>query len=76
LEDVPVLGNLAEGDAFDDHLEDNSLSGGIRGDVEMRILRVGDEVEVFRNDVLAFIHDDDMKVDVFAVCTPSGLEEV
>jgi len=76
VEDVPVLGNLAEGDAFDDHLEDNSLSEGVTGDVEMRILRVDDEVGVFRNDVIAFVHDDDMKVDVFAVCTPSGLEEV
>jgi hypothetical protein len=51
---VPVLGNLAQGDIFEDHPEDDSLLEVVTGHVEKGILRVYDEVEGSRNDVLAF----------------------
>jgi hypothetical protein len=49
---VPVLDNLTQGDIFEDHPEDDSLLEVVAGHVEKGILRVDDEVEGSRNDVL------------------------
>ena len=51
---VPFLGNLAQGDIFEDHPEDDSLLGVVTEHVEKGILRADDEVEGSGNDVLAF----------------------
>jgi hypothetical protein len=52
---VPVLGNLTQGDIFEDHPEDDSLLEGVTRDMLRRgssVLRVDDEIEGSRNDVL------------------------
>ena len=85
LEVVLVLGDLAEevhsllDNVFADDLEDLVLLEGFTGDVKREILGVDDtldEVEVFGNDVLTVVHDEDstnVKLDVVALL---GLEEV
>ena len=86
LEVVLVLGNLADevhsllGNVLADDLEDLVLLEGFTGDVKREILGVDDtldEVEVFGNDVLAVVHDEDstnVKLDVVALLL--GLEEI
>ena len=76
---VLVLGNLSEEvhalleDILADNLEDLVLLKRLTGDVEGEILGVDntlDEVEVFGDDVLAIIHDEDtanVKLDVVAL---------
>jgi hypothetical protein len=85
LEVVLVLGNLADevhsllDNVLADDLEDLVLLEGFTGDVKREILGVNDtldEVEVFGNDVLTVVHDEDstnVKLDVVALL---GLEEV
>jgi hypothetical protein len=86
LEVVLVLGDLGEkihgllDEVFADNLKDLVLLQSFTGDVEREILRVDntlDEVEVFRDDVLAVVHDEDaanVELDVIALLL--CLEEV
>jgi hypothetical protein len=86
FEVVLVLSDLGEkihgllDDVFADNLKDLVLLQSFTGDVEGEILRVDDtldEVEVFRDDVLAVIHDEDaanVELDVIALLL--CLEEV
>lgn len=83
---VLVLGDLAEHvHAFLDNVLTNDLENlvlleSLTGDVKREILRVDDtldEVEVFRDDVLAVVHDEDaadIELDVVALLL--GLEEI
>ena len=86
LEVVLVLSDLGEhvhallDDVLADDLENLVLLEGLTRDVEGKILGVDDtlnEVEVFGNDVLAVVHDEDaadVELDVVALLL--GLEEV
>ena len=86
LEVVLVLGNLAEeihallDNVLADNFEDLVLLEGSTGDVEREILRVDDalnEVEVFGDDILAVVHDEDAtNVELDVVALLLGLEEV
>jgi hypothetical protein len=86
LEVVLVLGNLAEeihallDNVLADNFEDLVLLEGSTGDVEREILGVDDalnEVEVFGDDILAVVHDEDAtNVELDVVALLLGLEEV
>ena len=83
---ILVLGNFGEqvkallDDVLADDLENLVLLQGFTRDVERKILRVYDaldEVEVFGDEVLAVVHDEDaadVELDVVALLL--GLEEV
>jgi hypothetical protein len=86
LEVVLVLGNLAEeihallDNVLADNFEDLVLLEGSTGDVEREILGVDDalnEVEVFGDDILTVVHDEDAtNVELDVVALLLGLKEV